>query len=382
VAVNNALPALKKIADYVTPAPDGTGINDLIDRIIEDDHAAVSDSIQRHFLPVGVLEDNRPFLISPYRSGILVSGLSGAGKSTFTLSVVESLANKGYQFCLVDPEGDYLDLPDTVVIGNSTVVPSLEEIAGLLKNPAQNVVICALSVPLPDRPAFFSKLLPVLLTLRKDYGHPHWILLDESHHLMPSTITSAEQNIPGRLVNFMLITNSPGQLNAAILAHIGVVITIGEDSHTPIEEFCSIRKCEVPVSIPPLSKGEACVWNLEANQPPFLVRVNMPARLLHRHKKKYAEGDMADNSFIFTGPENKLQLKANNLLMFVHLAEGVDDDTWLYHLHRGDYKRWAADCIHDDELVAKIVEAENATSRDAALSRKIIIDYIKEKYTL
>jgi hypothetical protein len=48
---------------------------------------------------------------------------------------------------------------------------------------------------------------------------------------------------------------------------------------------------------------------------------------MQRHKKKYAKGDMGDNSFVFTGKEHKLNLKATNLVMFAHIADGIDDDT-------------------------------------------------------
>lgn len=381
VAVENALPALRQRADYVTHAAHGQGVEELIGRIMENEHAEINDRLGRHHLAVGIIDGNGPFTICPYRSGILLSGVSGAGKSTFTLSILESLVNKGYQFCLVDPEGDYLDLPGTVVIGNETTMPSTEEIAELLRNPEQNIVISILSVPLPDRPAFFAKLMPVLLELRKEYGHPHWILLDEAHHLLTQDTRAAHEMLPDKLVNFMLISTSPHALNAAILSHIGMIITIGEDPKYPIEQFCAIRQCAVPAHIPSLSQGQACVWDIENNQLPFVIQVNMPGRLLQRHKKKYAVGDMDYNSFFFTGPENKLQLKANNLMMFVHLAEGIDDHTWLFHLSRGDYKRWFADCIHDEELVAKAEEAEKISS-DVSASKKIILDYIRQKYTL
>jgi len=381
VAVQNALPALKQRADYVTNASHGEGVEELIGKIIENEHAEINDRLGRHHLPVGVIENNGPFTICPYRSGILLSGVSGAGKSTFTLSIMESLIIKGYQFCLVDPEGDYLELPGTVVVGSESTMPALEEIAELLKNPEQNLVICALSVPLPDRPSFFARLMPVLLELRKDYGHPHWILLDEAHHLLTSEPAIAEHILPQKLVNFILISTSPHALNADILSHIGTIITIGEDPRYPIEQFCTIRKCDPPAQIPSLSQGQACVWDIESDKQPFVIQVNMPERMIQRHKKKYAMGDMGYNSFVFTGPDNKLQLKANNLMMFVHIAEGIDDQTWLYHLHRGDYKRWSADCIHDDELVAKVEKAAQK-NREVKDSKKIIIDYIIQKYTL
>ncbi|MBS1563471.1 MAG: haloacid dehalogenase, partial [Bacteroidetes bacterium] len=259
-------------------------------------------------------------------------------------------------------------------------IPSLEEITELLKNPEQNIVICTLSVPLPDRAAFFARLMPVLLGLRKEYGHPHWILLDEAHHLLPHDGSFMEHMLPGRLVNFILISYSPQELNTAMLSHIGTIITIGDNPRYPIEQFCAIRGCEPPQQIPVLAQGEACIWDIENNRQPFIIQVNMPEKLQQRHKKKYAMGDMGYNSFVFTGPENKLQLKANNLMMFVHLAEGIDDQTWLYHLDRGDYNRWLADCIHDDELALRAEEARRQ-SPDVGASKSRLLEFIQQKYT-
>ena len=37
-------------------------------------------------------------------------------------------------------------------------------------------------------------------------------------------------------------------------------------------------------------------------------------------------------------------------MLFMQMAEGVDDATWLYHLQQGDYVRWFRDKIKDEEL--------------------------------
>jgi hypothetical protein len=47
-----------------------------------------------------------------------------------------------------------------------------------------------------------------------------------------------------------------------------------------------------------------------------------------------------DKSFYFRGPAGNLNLRAQNLVLFNQMAEGVDDETWLYHLRRGDHSRW------------------------------------------
>jgi len=56
VAVANALPSLKQRADWVTDAPQGKGVVQLIDRLIDDDLASLQDRIGLHRVAVGPSE--------------------------------------------------------------------------------------------------------------------------------------------------------------------------------------------------------------------------------------------------------------------------------------------------------------------------------------
>src|SRR5207302_183527 len=64
-----------------------------------------------------------------------------------------------------------------------------------------------------------------------------------------------------------------------------------------------------------------------------------------RHQRKYAAGDLQDQAFVFRGPKGKLRLRARNLSLFLQMAEGVDEETWLHHLRQGDYSRWFREVI-------------------------------------
>jgi hypothetical protein len=44
-----------------------------------------------------------------------------------------------------------------------------------------------------------------------------------------------------------------------------------------------------------------------------------------------------------------LNLRAQNLTLFLQLVDGIDDATWLHHLRRGDYSRWFRDVIRDED---------------------------------
>ena len=94
-------------------------------------------------------------------------------------------------------------------------------------------------------------------------------------------------------------------------------------------------------------KGHAWIWEAETGTAPFLIKTGIPVHLLQRHKKKYATGDMDYNSFYFRGPEGKLNLKAYNLIIFTQIAQGVEEETWLFHLKRKDYSNWIRYSIHD-----------------------------------
>jgi hypothetical protein len=113
------------------------------------------------------------------------------------------------------------------------------------------------------------------------------------------------------------------------------------------------------------------------------VRVIPPTGAHKRHRRKYAEGDLGeDRSFYFRGPDEKLNLRANNLVLFVQIAEGVDDDTWLHHLHNGDYAHWFRDVIKDSELADYAESIRSEPSLTAKASRERISGAIQEIYTL
>ena len=380
VAVQNALPALKEAADWVTTSDHGDGIIELTDHLLQDDLAALDIKLTRHYIGLGKKFDGAEFTIQPYRNGILLAGTSGGGKSTLTTFFLESLIAKQYQFCLIDPEGDYSELKGTVTMGDAEHLPVLEEVTKLLKNSQQNVVVNTLAIPLQNRPDFFKTLLAALLELRKQLGHPHWIIFDEAHHLMPAAAEASFFNIPKDLNNFLLVTTEPDLINRSMAEHVDLIIAIGDEPAAILKKYAGIKGLQLPaMAIQALDKGEAWIWENEKAEP-FPIRYERPQQLLKRHKKKYAAGDMQDNSFYFSGPDKKLNLKANNLMLFIQMAEGVDDATWMYHLRQKEYSNWFRSAVHDDELADAAARIEEKNS-DPASSKQAIIHLIKERYT-
>jgi len=64
------------------------------------------------------------------------------------------------------------------------------------------------------------------------------------------------------------------------------------------------------------------------------------------------------------------------------MAEGVDDETWLHHLHQGDFSQWFRDVIKDPELAAHAELLEDDEAISAEQSRRQIREEIEKRYIL
>ena len=388
VAVSNALETLKQRADIVTKQDRGDGVRELIEQLIPNDLADAEPKLARHNILLGTRvvdgkDKGEDVWLEPYGGSILIAGPSGSGKSSATTGIVERLAEKKYQYCLIDPEGDYESMPGALALGDQQRPPSAEEVAKVLADPKQSVVVNLLGIPLADRPLFFAGLLPRLQELRAKTARPHWIVVDEAHHLLPSQWVPAPATVPQDLSGMLLITMRPDHVAESALKPASVVLAVGKQPHQTIESFCRTVKTECPPLLSDdLEGGVALTWFRESGERPFLVKP-VPGELdRKRHRRKYATGEMlVEDSFYFRGPENKLNLRAQNLNLFTQLADGVDDDTWLHHLRRGDYSKWFRTYIKDPELAEEAEAVEREKGISAEESRKRIKAAIEDRYT-
>jgi hypothetical protein len=275
----------------------------------------------------------------------------------------------GYQCCVIDPEGDYEGFEGLVGVGTNERPPGIEEVLELLRKPDVHPAVSLTGVPLQDRPAFFAALLPRLQEMRSRAGRPHWIVIDEAHHLFPAGWQPAPLTVPRDLGGVMLVTIHPERVSRTMLEAVDMVLAVGDRPEETLQVFGEVPKAR-------LEDGEVLSWSNGQIEPLRLV----PGKAQHRrHKRKYARGDLSDEAFVFRGPAGKLNLKAQNLSIFVQMAEGVDEDTWLHHLRQRDYSRWFRDAIKDEELAE---EAAGIESNGEKGSRQRIREAIEKRYTL
>src|SRR5262249_17888588 len=148
-----------------------------------------------------------------------------------------------------------------IALGTSRSGPAVEEALQVLAHPDQNAVVNLVGLRLADRPAFFMKLLPQLLELRARTGRPHWLVVDEAHHLLPTSWKPGSLAFPADLKRTMFITVHPGQVHPAALAGVGTVVAVGASPDETIRLFCKALPEQPPeLTGLTLESGEVLLW--------------------------------------------------------------------------------------------------------------------------
>ena len=186
VAVANAVPSIRKLAAITTKGEHGQGVAELVEELVANDLSRLHGRLQQNLIPIGLDADGSAITVPPYGLNILIAGPSGSGKSTAAAGIVERFIERAYQVCIVDPEGDYGTLPEVLTLGGVRHAIPVNEVLAILEKPRMNLNVNLLGIPLADRPEYFGHLFPSLQAMRTRTGRPHWIVLDEAHHVLPA----------------------------------------------------------------------------------------------------------------------------------------------------------------------------------------------------
>jgi hydroxymethylpyrimidine pyrophosphatase-like HAD family hydrolase len=383
VAVANAVPSIRKLAAFVTQFTAGAGIAELIEELLGNDLARTNTELERRRIVIGSRPDGELVTLPPYGINVLVAGPSGSGKSTITAGIVERLIEQDYQVCIVDPEGDYGGLQEVITLGTERRAISLNEALSVLEDPKVNLNINLLGIPLEDRPAYFAQLYPNLLALRTRTARPHWIVLDEAHHMLPIEGGPLREALPHALGETLLVSVHPNHLPPEILSLIDVVIAVGKHPEATLRKFAAPAGYDLQWPDELLHRpGRVVVWFPRGHGRPFAMNAIPPRRDRIRHRRKYVEGNMRAHSFFFRGPGERHNIRAHNLAIFSQIAEGIDEETWLYHLRRGDYSRWFRHAVKDRYLADQAERLERRTDLSSGETRDLMRRLIESRYTL
>lgn len=378
VAVDNAIPAVKATADLVMRGARGKGVEELTDRLIKRDHEIVP---RRHDGIVLGSAGGDEIYLSPTDT-ILIAGSSGIGKSTLATALTERFIESRFQFCVFDPEGDYDGLEGAVRLGDGSSAPTKAQVLDLVAKAESNIVVNGLSLRVNERPDFFADLLPGLGSFRRRTARPHWLVIDEAHHLLPKRRDDTRAVLSLELPGTILITVHPEAISTDALRLVTAIIALGPKAKDVVKVFCKVTGIEPPKEISSPKGERVLFWRPQKRKKFAMVKVIEPRQSLKRHSRKYAEGQLDEaGSFYFHGPDDAMNLRAHNLMIFAQMAEGIDDKTWEFHLRAGDYSKWFRQQIRDKDLARETAEAEKDETLSAEESRKRVLDAVRRRYT-
>jgi hydroxymethylpyrimidine pyrophosphatase-like HAD family hydrolase len=124
VAVANAVQSLKDRADRTTTGKRGDGVLEVIADLIADDLARAQPAKPRRRVVVGRDAAGEDVAVPAAGVSMLVTGGARSGKSSFVIRQLERLSACGYQYCVIDTRGEYLQFNPAVVFGRATMRPT------------------------------------------------------------------------------------------------------------------------------------------------------------------------------------------------------------------------------------------------------------------
>jgi hypothetical protein len=240
--------------------------------MVETDLARLVPRKRRRALCIGKDANGEPVVFPSRRASVLIAG-EPRGTSAMGVALLERLCKAGYQFVVLDTEGDYIHLETAVVFGTLDNPPEVDEVLTALEKPDVQVVVCLAAVPQEERHEFVERLLIPLRRLRARTGRPHWVLVDEAHDLLPATIEALDSPGTGA-ENTIYVTHDTQALAPAILASVDGIAACGENAAAILDAFAaavSWGSPAVPAQRP--RDGQAFLWFRKSERPVALIDV-------------------------------------------------------------------------------------------------------------
>ena len=280
-------------------------------------------------------------------------------------------------------------LPGVAVFGSEEPPPRLSDVARALRYPEVSIVIDLSAITHAEKLSYLDKLLPMLATLRRSIGLPHWIVVDEAHYFLhrltlDNVWTSSWQPT-------LSITYRPSQLHPELLGAVESIIV------TPLTDPWEVRAlttlCGAQVMeaewgnvLGGLGIDEAAVLPQEAGArrvpQPFTITERITLHV--RHRAKYFEVPMPEEqAFIFTCNGQLIGEQARTLREFVTIQDRLPVAAIEGHAQRADYSRWIAEVFGDHLLAAEIRKIEKQFHRDRVANfSESLIQLIYGRYEL
>jgi hypothetical protein len=388
VAVAWGSPALKDRADMVLAGEGPPAVAKYIQEVAHQPRLAPELTGRRHLL-LGSGPNGEPVSLAVQGRNVLVVGDPKSGKSWVAGLLCEHLILKRYSVCVIDPEGDYTGLealPRVIVLGGTKEGPSPRELRVALRYPDVNMILDLSMMSHQRKKAYIHSLLPALAGIRRRYGVPHRIVLDEAHYFLGEG--DGVNMLDLEMSGYTLVTYHPSRLHPEVRAASEAVIVTRLTDPREQEHLARWRREEMDFreAAGGLELGEALVLpkaDTCADIPCAPCVIQLAQRLTPhiRHRKKYLDVPVAeDRAFVFI-LSGRPPMRAQTLREFTAVVATLTDAELKAHLDRHDFSRWIAGVFGDDVLAAELHNLEQQY-RDAKLPdlNGAIISAIENRY--
>lgn len=392
VAVANAHPSLRAVADLVLSKPDGEGFNDLLEDILggkKFEHRPHPDES----LLLGHRVSGAPVSLDPFilvEDNIGIFGSSGSGKSWMAGLLIEEMLKQKYQVCVIDPEGDYRGLgisPNTLLLGGQDKsLPDVEDLIGMLEWKDVSLLLDLSMYSAEKRNEFVADFMRALKGLRLRRGRPHFVVVDEVQMFCPvdggrvtDLIRETIQWGGFAVVSYRLSQISPILLDG-LHHYLLTRLRLPEELVALQSRLASACDSSIQEQLRVLPKGYAflCLGSERRSQPRDTGMIKFrvgPRAIPHvRHLYKYLHTSLPDwKKFYFHTPDGRyLNKAAGNLWEFREILGEISIDSVVYHMRRGDFEHWLREALHDEELSRQVHKIGDRELEGEALRQALL----------
>jgi hypothetical protein len=250
-----------------------------------------------------------------------------------------------------------------VLFGGADPPPRFSDVARALRHPDVSIVIDLSAIDHAEKLSYVNGLLPMLASLRRSVGLPHWIVVDEAQYFLHQP---NERCIDFELAAYVMTTYQPSQLHPKLLKAIESIIVTPMTNPVEVHALailCGAERAEAEwgTILASLGIDEAAVlsrFNGSSNLPRrFTITGRRTSHV--RHRAKYLEVPLpAEHAFVFTCNGQQFGSRARTLKEFVTLQAQLPAAALGGHARRGDFSRWIRNVFGDEPLAVQIRQVE------------------------
>ena len=152
--------------------------------------------------------------------------------------------------------------------------------------------------------------MPQVQAMRNQLGRPHWVIIDEAHHMIGKDDNHIMRAAGAEMKGVILITVHPEEMAPESLQNIAQALILGQQPKDMLEKFAVAVGAATTFDVgEPLEDGEAFYWKKGGQL--TRIKIATPHTERRRHLKKYAEGDVGlEKSFFLPRPAKQSQSKS------------------------------------------------------------------------